>query len=279
MGNEPDKHTRLRSRARVLAAAAAAAVALGVLAVAALDRPGSGSGAGPVAVTEPAGATQPDVTEPAEATQPDITEPAGATQAAEPPEETVQETSGETARPIPTWEGPTVPPIDTALSRGASSAPVTIVEFGDFKCVNCGRFAREIEPELRRRYIDTGVVRLFWRDFPAQGRDSMRAAIAGRAAARQGRFWAFHDAVYADQSGGLGEQRLRSLAARLGLDLAAFDADRRDPALREAVERDFAFGAQLGMAGTPAFLINGSYFFGAQPLSAFVKQIEQARHG
>ncbi|MEV0830525.1 DsbA family protein [Nonomuraea rubra] len=272
MGNEPDKHTRLRSRGRVLAAAAAAAVVLGVLAVAALDRPGSGSGAGPVAVTEPAEATQPDVTEPAEATQ-----------AAEPPEETERETAGETAgetaRPIPTWEGPTVPPIDTALSRGASSAPVTIVEFGDFKCVNCGRFAREIEPELRRRYIDTGVVRLFWRDFPAQGRDSMRAAIAGRAAAKQGRFWDFHDAVYADQSGGLGEQRLRSLAARLGLDLAAFDADRRDPALREAVERDFAFGAQLGMAGTPAFLINGSYFFGAQPLAAFVKQIEQARHG
>lgn len=106
----------------------------------------------------------------------------------------------------------------------------------------------------------------------------MRAAIAGRAAARQGKFWAFHDAVYAAQSGGLGEERLRSLAARAGLDMAAFDADRLDPALREAVEQDFAFGAQLGMPGTPAFLINGRFFFGAQPLSAFVKEIEKARH-
>lgn len=91
------------------------------------------------------------VTEPA----PTTPEPTGTgtTRTAAPPEETEQ--------PIPTWEGPTVPPIDVTLARGTASAPVTIVEFGDFKCVNCGRFAREIEPELRRRYIDTGVVRLF----------------------------------------------------------------------------------------------------------------------
>ncbi|MFI7416731.1 DsbA family protein [Nonomuraea sp. NPDC049684] len=258
MREEPVEQTRLGSRGRVLAMTAAAVVALGALAVAALDAPPDpGPGAGPVAITEPA---------------PTVTEPAGTgtTQTAEPP--------GETGRPIPTWEGPTAPPIDLTLARGMESAPVTIVEFGDFKCVNCGRFAREIEPELRRRYIDTGVVRLFWRDFPAQGRQSMRAAIAGRAAARQGKFWAFHDAIYADQSGGLGEEKLRSVAAKAGLDLAAFDTDRRDPALREAVEQDFAFGAQLGMPGTPAFLINGTLFFGAQPLSAFVKQIEKARH-
>ncbi|MEU1729390.1 thioredoxin domain-containing protein [Nonomuraea sp. NPDC005692] len=258
MREEPVERTRLGPRGRVLAMTAAAAVVLGVLAVAALDRPpDSGSGVGPVAVTESA----PTIAEPPDA---------GATHTVEPSEETAQ--------PTPTWEGPTVPPIDDSLARGVASAPVTIVEFGDFKCVNCGRFAREIKPELRRRYIDTGVVRLFWRDFPAQGRQSMRAAIAGRAAARQGKFWAFHDAVYADQSGGLGEEKLRSLAARIGLDMAAFDADRRDPALREAVEQDFAFGAQLGMPGTPGFLINGMFFFGAQPLSEFVKQIEKARH-
>lgn len=253
VGEEPVKQSRLGPRGRVMVMAGAAAVVLGALAVAALDRPSdSGSGARPVAVTKP----QATATDTAEAAEPPV----------------------ETARPVPTWEGPTVPPIDTALARGVASAPVTIVEFGDFKCVNCGRFAREIEPELRRRYIDTGVVRLFWRDFPALGRESKRAAIAGRAAARQGKFWPFHDALYADQSGGLGEEKLRSVAARVGLDVAAFDADRRDPALRKAVEQDFAFGAQLGMPGTPAFLINGKFFFGAQPLAAFVKQIEKARN-
>lgn len=183
----------------------------------------------------------------------------------------------DTAQPTPIWEGPTVPPIEEKLAQGSASAPVTIVEFGDFKCVNCGQFAREIEPELRRRYIDTGQVRLFWRDFPAQGRESKRAAIAGRAAARQDKFWAFHDALYADQSGSLTDERLRAVAAKVGLDMARFDADRRDPALRDAVEQDFAFAVQLGMPGTPAFLINGEFFFGAQSLSTFVKQIEKAR--
>ncbi|MGI5286505.1 thioredoxin domain-containing protein [Nonomuraea polychroma] len=182
------------------------------------------------------------------------------------------------ASPIPTWEGPTVPPIDESLAQGSAAAPVTIVEFGDFNCPECGTFARRIEPALRRRYIDTGIVRLFWRDFPARGRASMRAAIAARAADRQNAFWPFHDALYAEQSAGFSDDRLRAVAARIGLDVARFEADRRDPKLRQAVEQDFAFAAQLGLPGTPAFLINGELFFGAQPLSKFVEAIEKARH-
>ncbi|MGP3919828.1 DsbA family protein [Nonomuraea sp. 10N515B] len=247
MGLEPVRKAVAGPRMRLLAAAGAAAALLAVLAVTALDQPADPGGA--VAVFEP--------------------EQSGISQTAEP--------ATETARPTPTWEGPTVPPIDMKLAQGVDSAPVTIVEFGDFKCVNCGRFARTVEPALRRRYIDTGVVRLFWRDFPALGRESERAAIAARAAARQDKFWPFHDALYAEQSGSLTDERLRAVAARVGLDVARFDADRRDPALRQAVEQDFAFGSQLGVPGTPAFLINGEVFFGAQPLAKFVAAIEKAR--
>ncbi|MBB6347205.1 DsbA family protein [Nonomuraea muscovyensis] len=246
MGLEPVRKAVVGPRVRVVAAAAAAAVLLGVLTVAALDQPVDPGGT--VAVSEP--------------------EQAGDSQAAGP--------ATPTAQPTPTWEGPAVPPIDMKLAQGAQSAPVTIVEFGDFTCASCGQFARTVEPALRRRYIDTGVVRLFWRDFPAQGRESTRAAIAARAAAEQDMFWPFHDALYADQSS-FTDERLRSLAGRVGLDVARFDADRRDPALRRAVEQDFAFGAQLGVPGTPAFLINGEVFFGAQPLAKFVAAIEKAR--
>ncbi|MEU6038298.1 thioredoxin domain-containing protein [Actinomadura sp. NPDC047616] len=183
--------------------------------------------------------------------------------------------------PTVTWAGPTPPPADPALFKGSDNAPVTIVEFGDFQCPKCGTFARRTKPELTRRYIDTGVVRLIWRDFPTFGKESMRAAVASRAAARQGRFWQFHDALYARQprmnSGEIDDAFLRDVARRAGLDLARFDADRRDKKVRGAVEDDFAFGQRLGVPGTPAFLINGEPFFGAQPLSAFEQAIQKAR--
>lgn len=187
-----------------------------------------------------------------------------------------------TPTPTVTWIGPTPPPADPALFKGSDRAPVTIEEFGDFQCPKCGTFARKIQPELTRRYIDTGVVRLIWRDFPTFGKESVRAAEAARAAARQGRFWEFHDALYARQprrmnSGRIDDAFLRDVARRAGLDVARFDADRRSREVRGAVRDDFAFGQRLGVPGTPAFLINGEPFFGAQPLSAFEQAIEKAR--
>lgn len=182
---------------------------------------------------------------------------------------------------MPTWAGPHPPPSDPALRLGSDSAPVTIVEFGDFQCPNCGRYARDIAPALKREYVDTGVVRIYWRDFPAFGRESERAAIAARAAAKQGRFWAFHDAFYARQPprgrGRINDGFLHGLAQKVGLDVARFDADRRDRTVRSAMEADFAFGQRLGVPGTPAFLIDGEPFFGAQPLAKFEQAIEKAR--
>lgn len=174
------------------------------------------------------------------------------------------------------WEGPTPPPVDMRLARGSAQAPVTVVEFGDFACPNCRRYAREIAPVLHRRYVGPGVVRVFWRDYPIRGRRSVNAARAARAAALQGRFWEFHDALYGGGTD-LTEGRLRAAAGAAGLDVARFDRDRRGRAVREAVEADTAFAYQLGLPGTPAFLINGELLFGAQPVAAFEKAIEKAR--
>ncbi|MFI6595836.1 DsbA family protein [Nonomuraea sp. NPDC050536] len=176
----------------------------------------------------------------------------------------------------PTWEGPTPPPVDQKLMRGSAQAPVTVVEFGDFKCPNCRNFAQKIEPALKAKYLDTGIIRIFWRDYPIRGRDSIRAAIAARAAARQNRFWDFYQALYTGHPS-LTDAGLRSVAANLGLDLPRFDADVKDPAVRRAVEDDRDFATEIGMPGTPAFLINGELLFGAQPQAVFEQAIEKAR--
>ena len=120
---------------------------------------------------------------------------------------------------------------------------------------------------------------MFWRDYPIRGRDSVRAAVAARAASRQGRFWEFHDSLYAGERPRLTDADLRSVAAKIGLDLGRFDADRRDESVRQVVDGDLDFALELGLPGTPAFLINGEVLFGAQPVAAFEKAIEKARHG
>lgn len=82
------------------------------------------------------------------------------------------------------------------MALGEVDAPVVVVMWSDFQCPFCGRFARETEPELISRYVDKGVLRIEWRDFPYIGPESLPAAVAGRAAAAQGRFWEFGEVVY-----------------------------------------------------------------------------------
>lgn len=249
------------ARGRIIAAAAVAAVVLALLVAGTLTGrdggtgPGRAGAASGAAASDDGGSDDPD----GEVVAPSRPSPGAG----------------------PTIAGPTPPPIDATLRQGSDRAAVTIVEFGDYQCPSCGTFARRTKPELVRRYVDGGVAQFIWRDFPWAGKESTRSAVAARAAGRQGRFWQFHDALYAHQfperSGRLTDAYLRGIAKRLGLDLARYDADRRDPALREAVEGDYGFGQRLGVPGTPAFLINGIPFFGDQPLKAFVKRIEEAR--
>ncbi|MCA2220724.1 DsbA family protein [Nonomuraea aurantiaca] len=265
-------------RHRVLLGSLAGAAVVAVLAVAALTNQGE-----PAGRATPAAASSRDSATASTGASTDTASPS--TSAAGSPTPAVT-TGGPEATPTPTptssvqvWEGPTPPPVDPNLSKGSAQAPVTIVEFGDFKCPNCRRFAQRIEPVLKSRYLDTGIVRMFWRDYPIRGRDSVRAAVAARAASRQGRFWEFHDALYAGERPRLTDADLRSVAAKIGLDLRRFDADRRGESVRQVVDGDLGFALELGLPGTPAFLINGEVLFGAQPVAAFEKAIEKARHG
>lgn len=178
-----------------------------------------------------------------------------------------------------TIAGPKAPSVPPAMIMGNAKAPVLIEEFSDYQCAKCARFANETEPALIRKYVDKGVVRLLWRDMPVNGERSEAAAIAGRAAARQGRFWPFNKAVFAPKDHELTPDALRGVAKRAGLNLGRYDKDIKDPALRSAVEQDRAFGGAIGAPGAPAFLINGETLYGDPPLNRFEKAIAKARKG
>lgn len=166
------------------------------------------------------------------------------------------------------------------LAVGRVDAPLVVVEFGDFQCPFCGVHARDTEPELLRRYVETGQVRLEWRDYAYLGPDSVTAAVAARAAGRQGAFRAFHDVLYKEQPpetrGAVDDAYVDGVARGIGLDPVRFAADRADPALREAVEADLRTGASLGVAGVPTFLVGDRLIFGAQPLPTFTAAIDAA---
>lgn len=161
---------------------------------------------------------------------------------------------------------------------GDPGAAVVIEEYGDFQCPSCGAFARGIEPELRAAYIDTGLARMEWHDFPWIGQESRDAANAARCAGDQGKFWDFHDLLYRTQagenSGAFARDRLKALGATLGLEPGAFGTCVDSGTHGGAVQADFATTHSLGMNGTPTFIIGGQRIVGAQPFEVFASVID-----
>ncbi|KOG09485.1 MULTISPECIES: DsbA family protein [Streptomyces] len=165
------------------------------------------------------------------------------------------------------------------LALGRADAPVVLVEYADFKCGYCGKFARDTEPVLVRKYVENGTLRIEWRNFPIFGEESEAVARASWAAGQQGRFWEFHKAAYADgaKEKGFGKDRLAALAQEAGVpDAARFAKDTESQAAREAVRKDQEQGYELGATSTPSSLVNGRPIAGAQPLETFTEAIEAA---
>nr|WP_079023823.1 DsbA family protein [Streptomyces odonnellii] len=166
------------------------------------------------------------------------------------------------------------------LAVGRPDAPVVMVEYADFKCGYCGKFARDSEPALVKKYVGDGTLRIEWRNFPIFGNESEAAARASWAAGRQGRFWQFHAAAYAQGSKekGFSADRLDDLARTAGVkDLDRFRDDRESDAAEAAVRKDQAEAYGLGATSTPSFLVNGRPIAGAQPTETFTRVIEAAK--
>lgn len=166
------------------------------------------------------------------------------------------------------------------LAVGRADAPVVMIEYADFQCGYCGKFARDTEPELVEKYVGDGILRIEWRNFPVFGEESRAAARAAWAAGRQGRFWEFHAAAYAEgaKEKGFGKDRLDELAREAGVtDMRRFARDLASDAARRAVRKDQEEAYGLGATSTPSFLINGRPVAGAQPMETFTEAIEAAK--
>lgn len=140
---------------------------------------------------------------------------------------------------------------------GSASAPITVIEYADFQCPFCGKFARETFPTIKQEYVDTGKVRWVFRHFPlrsihACAEDSARGS---ECAADQGKFFEFHDDLFATQTG-LCNADLANHATAVGLDAMTFSGCISAGSKADRVQRDFDSGVVLGVPGTPCFFVN-----------------------
>ena len=165
---------------------------------------------------------------------------------------------------------------------GRPDAPVTIIEFSDFECPYCARYALQTFPELRRNYIDTGKVRYAARDLPLTfHRFAIPAAVATRCAGEQGRFWEYRHALFTQQSR-LGSAPYAQLARAQRLDLTRFESCRSDGRAAAAVRADAELAQSQGITSTPTFVVgrvvDGQFqaetFSGAKSYAEFASRVD-----
>lgn len=196
-------------------------------------------------------------------------------------------TPGETAAPVPQSSSRSG---DSPLARrdpadpmavGSIDAPVVLIEWTDLRCPFCASFSRETLPAIMADYVDTGLVRIEVRDVAYFGEQSEDASVAAQAAAAQGRYIEFLDAVFdaAPESGhpDLPRDTLIAFAEVAGVpDIARFTADLDDPALHAAVQEETGFAQQIGVSAVPFFVAGDVSLSGAQPIDIFRGYLDQA---
>jgi protein-disulfide isomerase len=182
----------------------------------------------------------------------------------------------------PELERKSLPVPPNAPSRGNANAKVTIVEFSDFQCPFCKR-AEDSVNEVMKNYGDK--VKFVWRNMPLPMHpDAPLAAQASMEAFKQkgsDGFWKMHDLLYAnqpskDKADGLKREALDGYAQQLGLNMDKWKAALDSQSHKPEVDADAKAGNDIGISGTPAFLINGYFINGAQPYPKFRKVIERA---
>ena len=167
----------------------------------------------------------------------------------------------------------TVALANTDPALGSASAPVTIVEFSDFQCPFCQRVAPTLK-QVRDKYGDK--VRIVWKDFPLTQihPQAFKAGEAAHCAGEQGKFWEYHDRLFANQQM-LQVDDLKQHAGAVGLDAAKFAACLDTGKYGERVRDGVAQGTRLGVNSTPTIYINGRLLSGAQPFEQFAAIIDE----
>ena len=190
------------------------------------------------------------------------------------------------AKPAP----PQLPNFDLLLagspSKGKPDAPLVLLEFSDFECPFCGRYARDTYADVIKEFVDSGKVRYVFRHLPIESLHprALRASQAAECAHEQGKFWEYHDRLFANQQA-LAEADLTRHAQGVGLALPAFEkcmaAQQASPA---KIRQDQNEGGRAGVTGTPTFFLGTvtkdgrlkalRRMVGAHPITNFRSTIE-----
>jgi len=156
--------------------------------------------------------------------------------------------------------------------KGDANAVITIVEFSDFECPFCQRVNPTMDALLERY---KGKLKVAYKHLPLDFHQNAEgSALASIAANEQGKFWEYHDAIFENQTK-LGDETYLKIAKDLGLDVEKFKADMASKKAADKLAFDVKQAQELGISGTPYFLVNGVAVSGALPESEFVKVIEQ----
>jgi protein-disulfide isomerase len=189
--------------------------------------------------------------------------------------------------PIPEMDqiGPKKITIDTFLSNGSPilgdpNAPITLVEFGDYQCHYCNVFFQSIEKDILKNYVDTGKVKIIFKDYNIIGEDSVIASQGAHCANDQGLFWEYHDILYSnwtgENNGWASSENLAIFAQQIDLNMNKWSECMKKGSHSQIILKSNDDARTLELTGTPAFFIINSEgkvskLFGAQPFEVFKK--------
>lgn len=195
---------------------------------------------------------------------------------AQPPAAAVQQQAP--SQPPPTASAP-LSLTSSLPALGNQTAPVKIVEFGDYKCPFCRKLFIESEQRIRAEFVDKGLAVFSWKDYAFLGAESIWAAVAARCANEQGKFWEYHDLLFNRQgpenAGVFNKDNLKKFAAELSLEPSAFNVCLDQEKYKDLVLKDTQEGQQAGVRGTPFLMINSKTVEGAYPWEKIKSMIEE----
>jgi protein-disulfide isomerase len=151
---------------------------------------------------------------------------------------------------------------------GSPDAPVLVEVWSDFQCPACKSYAEQVETQVIDNYVVDGRVRYVYRHYPflddrSAGKESDQAANASMCAADLGKFWEYHEILFAnwngENEGAFADRRLLAFAESLGLDMSQFESCFNENRFEDQIQADFVAGQQAGVQGTPSVFVNGTH--------------------
>lgn len=210
------------------------------------------------------------------------------TQAAQLPSQSAQQAPQAAAPTQPS--GPVKVEVSDAPVLGGKDAKLTLIEFSDYECPFCKRSFDQLLPELKKNYIDTGKLKLVYRNLPLpfhqNAHKEAEAALCARDQGGDSVYFKYHDQIFTKTTSngtGLSLEQLPVIAQSLGLNAAQFQSCLDTGKYKDYVDKDIAYATKVGVSGTPTWFvgkssptgtIDGQIIVGAQPFNAFQPTID-----